>query len=297
MPADSQSLAEIKVRQGFLKSLAQRHPVFLFFVLTYVLGWGMVTPRVLSWLGLLSFRVPDWWVTASFYAPCVAGVWMQWLSERNLRVCRLYESAARLLLGFAVGIFLVLIGNTVVPALLAEKAPLSTLHWHVLFSLASYRFHYSAFITPIGEEIGWRGYALPRLQMRFGPVWASLLIGLMWAGFMLPALTMVQMWMSRAVFMYAIGLVALSVEITFAMNLSRLSIIVPVIMHTLASAVTGYLSVSLIAHSESRSNWEWVWSLSNLIVPTLIIFATRGRLAATSPKLEGYTQSVPSTQL
>jgi hypothetical protein len=134
-------------KDGFLTSLAKKHPNLLFFILAYTLGWGMVTPRVLSWLGILSFNVPDWWVAASFYAPCVAGFWMQWLTKRNLRVCRLYESLRTLALGIAVGAFLVLICNTVIPALFAEHVPIHTLSWKVFFSFASYRLYYSDFLT------------------------------------------------------------------------------------------------------------------------------------------------------
>jgi len=95
---------------------------------------------------------------------------MQWLTERNLRVCRLYESGFRLVLGVAVGALLVLVCNAVIPALLAEKDPVHTLSWRVFFSLASYHFYYSEFLTPIGEEIGWRGCA----SKAAGPRWPGL---------------------------------------------------------------------------------------------------------------------------
>ena len=42
------------------------------------------------------------------------------------------------------------------------------------------------FILVIGEELGWRGYALPRLQARYSGLAASLILGVLWAAWHLP---------------------------------------------------------------------------------------------------------------
>lgn len=42
------------------------------------------------------------------------------------------------------------------------------------------------FITNFGEEIGWRGFALPHLLKRYNPLVASLILGLIWGIFHMP---------------------------------------------------------------------------------------------------------------
>lgn len=264
---------------GPVTRFASKRPVLTFVALTYLLGWGMAAPRILSWLGFVRFNVPNWWVAASFYAPCVAAVLVQWITQRNLQVARLGSSVLRIALGIVVGFLLMFVLNTTVPALIAEKDPLRTLNWAVFFSAASYHFFLFPMLSTVGEEIGWRGFALPRLQTQYGPAWASVLVGLMWAGFSLPGLVLVQMWPVGGILLYAVGLIGLSIEMTFAANLSGFSIIVAVIMHGLSSQ-NGFVMQRLIARAAPRSHWQLVWSLANLVVPAVLLMVTRGRLGA-----------------
>lgn len=41
-------------------------------------------------------------------------------------------------------------------------------------------------VNGFGEETGWRGYALPGLQRRFGPVTSTVVLAGVWAGWHLP---------------------------------------------------------------------------------------------------------------
>jgi uncharacterized protein len=48
----------------------------------------------------------------------------------------------------------------------------------------------AAIVFPFGEEVGWRGFALPRLTKRFGPLAASAILGVLWTFWHVPMLTL-----------------------------------------------------------------------------------------------------------
>lgn len=86
-------------------------------------------------------------------------------------------------------------------------------------------------IGPV-EEFGWRGVALPLLQRRLAPVWAGLVLGLIWGVWHLPAFLLSGTPQSAWSFTpFLLGSVAISVIVTPLFNAARGSILLPALMH------------------------------------------------------------------
>ena len=82
------------------------------------------------------------------------------------------------------------------------------------------------------EEIGWRGLALPLLQRRMAPIWAGLVLGVIWAVWHTPAFllsgTVHSAWSMMPFF---VGTVALSIIMTPLFNSSCGSILIAALFH------------------------------------------------------------------
>ncbi|HEX8170369.1 MAG TPA: CPBP family intramembrane glutamic endopeptidase [Thermoanaerobaculia bacterium] len=114
-------------------------------------------------------------ILGSIAAACVCGA-IAGCSRPNRAPLR--WSLYALLLPAAIALVALLIarvnGERVEP--LAQGLPRATWLW---YSLRAALFTFV--VVGIGEETGWRGYLLPRLQSRFSPLNASLITGVLWA--------------------------------------------------------------------------------------------------------------------
>jgi len=94
-------------------------------------------------------------------------------------------------------------------------------------------------LTP-GEEIGWRGFALPRLQERLGSLGGTLLLAVLWLGWQAPLFfTIGTAQVGRSLILYALALLAWSLIMTWLYNSSGGSILTAVLFHTSVNVV-GY---------------------------------------------------------
>lgn len=82
------------------------------------------------------------------------------------------------------------------------------------------------------EEFGWRGLALPLLQRRFAPLLASVILGMVWGVWHLPAFFIGGTPHSEWVFaQFFVAAISISVIMTAMFNISRGSILIAALFH------------------------------------------------------------------
>jgi membrane protease YdiL (CAAX protease family) len=104
----------------------------------------------------------------------------------------------------------------------------------------TFPFHPGAFallpiflLTNFGEEIGWRGYALPKLQDRMSPLSASLVLGVVWGAFHWVALSANADTPLAYIVVSTLQLTAMSVIMSFVFNGSGGSVPIVTLMHSM----------------------------------------------------------------
>jgi membrane protease YdiL (CAAX protease family) len=171
---------------GSLPQLMRKHPLFSYFSIAYAIKFTVLIPYTLAAWSIIS---GDW--TAAFvlatFGPFVAGIIMVNLTERKAGLSRLWKGIWQwrvgcqwLLFVFAGIPALVMLGIIIQPGALVGFQGFTP---HILiFLLVSYPLNYVLIWFAGGgldEEVGWRGFALPIMQTRYGPLWGTLLLGVL----------------------------------------------------------------------------------------------------------------------
>jgi membrane protease YdiL (CAAX protease family) len=166
------------------------------------------------------------------YAPGISGIFLVW---RHYGLKGLGSFFRRLMLwrapiwgwGFVLlGIPVIIYTAAAINGTISE--PFRFAPWYLLFPALLQ----SLLLGPMGEEFGWRGLALPLLQRRFAPFWASLILGVVWAVWHAPAFLMSGTPQSAWSFgPFFLGLIAITVIMTPLFNASRGSLLIAILYH------------------------------------------------------------------
>lgn len=154
----------------------------LYFALAFGFTWSVQLPAVLAHFGVLS-GLPEQYMNLAglgLFGPMIAALVAARVEGgkggtgrffRSLWVWRVSP------LWYAIALFLPAVGYVVVRAkagfFVEDAGP-----W--LFPPGDAQRVAAMIIAPIGEEIGWRGFALPRLQARYSRLQAAIILGALW---------------------------------------------------------------------------------------------------------------------
>ncbi|MFH1852137.1 MAG: CPBP family intramembrane glutamic endopeptidase [Candidatus Neomarinimicrobiota bacterium] len=126
------------------------------------------------------------------------------------------------------------------------------------------------FISGFGEELGWRGYALTRLQQTKSPFSSSLIIGVFWGLWHLPIIYWVSsqtgMYFLVEFVLYVLLLTAASVIFTWVYNAMNQSLWMMIVMHASFTASGS----TIAAFTQPVLGGTWVPYIVNVISVVIV---------------------------
>jgi membrane protease YdiL (CAAX protease family) len=133
----------------------------------------------------------------------------------------------------------------------------------------------------LGEELGWRGFLLPRLQARSGALRASVMIGVAWGlwhapAFWLPGTGKEGDFITMGLF--TLLTVGLSVIFTRVHNATGASLLIVSVLHAAFNSTENALEAVIPALDGSGATM--IYGVAVLVVAALLALFTRGRLGA-----------------
>jgi membrane protease YdiL (CAAX protease family) len=121
-----------------------------------------------------------------------------------------------------------------------------------------------------GEELAWRGFALPRLQMRWNALTSSMILGVIWALFHLPLFyTLGSSQADMSLIGYAIQLIGASVIFTWLYNNTRGSVLLAILLH---ASLNTWTRVFPIDHAPPPVSWYMTGVTCLIAVITVFVF-------------------------
>ena len=269
--------------------LMQGHPLFFYFFLAYLISWILFTPYVLAEWGFIPGTYNILFYTLHTFGPALAAIAMTailagkaGLHELRRRI-RQWRAPWKWYLFILLGIpALLLIGIILQPGARAGFHDLTPL------LLVSYPFAFIATFFgggPLGEEIGWRGFALPRMQKQYGPLWGTLLLGILWSGWHLSDFLTASKGGGQGTgwtvffanfLVFTLTVVSLAIILTWIFNHTGGSIFIAILAHTSVNIlevllIPRYLTLDQISlHRAALTGFG--------TVALLILILTRGRL-------------------
>jgi membrane protease YdiL (CAAX protease family) len=271
-----------------LQQVMRQHPLFFFFLMSYAFSWIISIPYVLSVWGILKGNFTFMFILKPFVGPTLAAIIMTGITEGKAGLLRLRQRLQQRRAGWQWYLFILLgIPALLLLGIIIQPGTLASFQGLTPALLVSYPVYFIIvfFGVALPEEIGWRGFALPRMQPRYGPLWGTLLLGVLWCFWHLlyfltpdhgggPGTGFATFLTNFSIFFLMV--VSIAIILTWVFNHTRGSIFISNLVHAAVDTPQLVWIPLFLAVDETRINLA---SLIAFGVPALlIVILTRGRL-------------------
>jgi membrane protease YdiL (CAAX protease family) len=207
-----------------------------YFVLAYAISWAIGVPLALAKQGIIRPVFPEWFHYFVAYGPTLSALIVTAVTQGKQGMKELWGRITKWRVG---GIWwVVALSPLIVGVLVALVMGLLTNNRVSLRDLGEIHFLPPLGIGAlflwiltfgIGEEIGWRGYALPRLQSDRSALYATTILVFFWALWHLPQFF--YLFDPSIAIGWIIGLYAGAIVFTWLFNSTEGSILVVAVFH------------------------------------------------------------------
>jgi membrane protease YdiL (CAAX protease family) len=261
-----------------MKSTKTGKEAYVFLGLTLALSWFVFWgPLALFKIPAISFvsdvKGPAWasvlFVVGGF-VPSLLAIFLTWKKEGLPGLRILGQRIIQFKLGWRWYVFTFLIVVAGMAGQLTINKLLGNTFNGTLFLSQLGSFLPLLILGPLSEEIGWRGYALGRLQTRWNALTSSLIVGLVWALWHLPLFLMVgtsQHELGLPFIGFLVGFMANSILYTWLYNNTQQSIWSAILLHWLYTCAFQVMSIWV-----TRSPlYNWLEYLPYVVMAVIVI--------------------------
>ena len=248
-------------------AFVRKRPLTVFFFLAYAFTWLHWMPEAAAGKGWIDYQTPFALVLLAGYGPALAAILVialvsgrAGLKDLGARLVRWRVAPVWYLVVLAVPVLTQLAGCALYSLLNGETMKLTadpSAWWTALSFLPLLILGFDG----LGEELGWRGFALPTMLKKQSAIVASLILGLLWGFWHL------GYWLTPGSFMQGTPLalvvantVALSFIHTWIFTNARQSIFMAILFHAINNTTSIFLANALPVEAGSQVGW-----ITNLI--------------------------------
>ncbi len=132
-----------------------------------------------------------------------------------------------------------------------------------LFGLIILTFLYTFFFgAGTNEEPGWRGFALPKLQLKYSPLVSSLILGLIWGLWHAP-IYLPQYDSPFQFILFLFNTIKIAITLTWLYNRTNGSILSTALLHTIGNLTFEFIPATLASE------------IIQIVIPIILIFIDR----------------------